>query len=76
MRRIGINRSPCSWVEDNLIGKTYGFKYIEHFRPMLCSILGDGCVGALSAACGWGQSWTPIHSDRFVHQRAGARSRG
>jgi hypothetical protein len=45
-RRCG---AESSWVEENLIGKTSGFKYNEHFRPMLCSVLGHGCVGRIES---------------------------
>lgn len=37
--------ADSSWVEEKLIGKTFGFSYNDHFRPMLCSVLGAGCVG-------------------------------
>jgi hypothetical protein len=39
--RCGID---VFWVEKTLISKTYGFKYDDHFRPMLCSVLGGSCV--------------------------------
>lgn len=39
--RCGVD---LSWVEKNLIARTNGFKYDDHFRPMLCSVLGGGCV--------------------------------
>jgi hypothetical protein len=39
--RCGID---VPWVEKTLISKTYGFKYDDHFRPMLCSVLGGSCV--------------------------------
>jgi hypothetical protein len=40
---------PDNWVESYTISKTYGFKYGEHFRPMLCDVLGAGCVKHIEA---------------------------
>jgi hypothetical protein len=37
----GVN---CEWVEENLIKRTHGFKYDDHFRPMICSVIGEVCV--------------------------------
>lgn len=33
------------WVEKHLIEPTHGFKYAEHFRPMLCAVIGEVFVG-------------------------------
>lgn len=29
------------WVKKNLISKTFGFKYVEHWRPMLVGLVGE-----------------------------------
>lgn len=31
----------AKWIEKNVIGNTNGFHYDQHFRPMLCRILGE-----------------------------------
>lgn len=37
----------CTWVEENLIKRTHGFKYDDHFRPMICSVIGEVCVAKI-----------------------------
>ena len=37
----------CNWVQENLIKNTHGFKYQDHFRPMICSVLGEVCVAKI-----------------------------
>jgi hypothetical protein len=29
------------WVNDNILGRTSGFTYQDHFRPMLCRLVGE-----------------------------------
>lgn len=55
----GVSRE---WVEHNTISKTYGFKYAEHFRPMLCDVLGGGCVERIEARL------TPVKIDVLAAQ--------
>lgn len=45
-RKVGV-RTACDaiWVEKNVIEKTYGFKFDDHFRSMICKLAGE------SAAC-------------------------
>jgi len=31
----------ASWVETEVIKKTHGFKYEQHWRPMLCKVVGE-----------------------------------
>ena len=32
------------WVESNVVQRTYGFAYRDHFRRMLCQIVGEAAV--------------------------------
>jgi hypothetical protein len=32
------------WVESNVVLRTYGFAYADHFRRMLCQIVGESAV--------------------------------
>ena len=32
------------WLESEVIGKTNGFHYSKHFRPMMCSVLGEHTI--------------------------------
>ena len=38
-----------SWVKDNVIRRTSGFSYAEHWRPMLASIVGEVFVRRVEA---------------------------
>jgi len=42
-----VNQSTLNdadWVEKNIIKQTHGFHYDKHFRPMLCSVLGEHTI--------------------------------
>ncbi|MBT9387050.1 hypothetical protein KM176_24635 [Pseudooceanicola sp. CBS1P-1] len=42
-----VNQSTLNdadWVEENIIKQTHGFHYNKHFRPMLCSVLGEHSI--------------------------------
>jgi len=36
--------NDAEWVEEYIIGKTHGFHYSKHFRPMLCGVLGEHSI--------------------------------
>ncbi len=46
VRKVG-KKSSCDtdWVEKDVIGKTYGFKFEDHFRSMICKLVGESAAG-------------------------------
>lgn len=41
--------SNSKWIEDDLVGKTHGFTYKDHFRKMLRGYVGIACLELLEA---------------------------
>lgn len=39
--------SNFNWIENELVGKVYGFDYKSHFRKMLLGVIGMSCVELL-----------------------------
>ncbi|HLF83309.1 MAG TPA: hypothetical protein VI837_03960 [Blastocatellia bacterium] len=39
--RAGLDQD---WVESNIVQRTHGFAYADHFRHMLCRIVGESAV--------------------------------
>lgn len=42
IRLVEVGRlNDADWVEANVIKKTNGFAYVDHWRPMLCKVVGE-----------------------------------
>lgn len=51
VRQINLSTlNDADWIQSNIIGKTNGFHYKNHFRPMLCNLLGEYSVRGIESS--------------------------
>lgn len=50
LAEIGRLDDP-EWVKKNVVDRTYGMDYGDHFRPMMCKVVGEVHVRRIEARC-------------------------